>query len=1040
MIEFFAGGAVLTSVAKHFGMKSSIAVAKSRKQGARASVVQIDLTTREGKELVDAWLMSPLLVWVHLAPACGTARDIRCGPSAPRPLRSNDFPHGLLDLSGIELTRVLLANDLFHYSCTVFAKACRRGLLVTLENPRSSFFWVTDYFLRLLKEFPLYFTNFQVRMLGGSRDKWSRIVANFAEIEQMDIECDKSHPHAPWGFAFDDSGKTVSAVSLEAQYPRKLCVALVQTALQCLHRQGVILLPTSLADLHQHPLHSAHMAQISVGKQPRGAKLPPMMPDFQATATFAIPHPSYVPCALLSKLAAPLQLWTIEGSPVEVPAHARLLRSFLALDPSQGGVCGDQEKDESASLETLRPKRVRTSVSSEPNLELPFRAVFGLPWSCENFIKRACELGHPAELSAGIPEDLEHVLDVFTTWSDAQIAGYRRDWCRKWLKRATELENAEKLDWESRPEHVRANTKGKRLLLCQEMLQDVSYGDMEVLDLVRHGSTLAGDIPPSPIFSAQYRPCLQTVEQLKASASKRNQAVIGMTRSSGERSLDAQVLTETREEVGRGWAVGPFDVSALPSGSVISRRFPLAQGAKTRMIDDFSVSGVNDSCTSHTKIDLHMIDTLGAVMQKLFSLAESTGRPRKMMAKTFDLKSAYRQVPIKEDHLAFAYFSIFNHEKQGPEVYQLRTLPFGAVHSVYSFLRLARMIHTLAARGLKLLNTNFYDDFILVSPVENCNSANNAMEVLFMILGWDYAREGKKATSFDIVCRALGIEFNLSRSDEGLMTMCNTEQRRQDLLALLDHAISNRALGKQETLVLRGKLGFADSFLHGRLGSLVLKKLSEHAYSGQSSLDTDVLVALHFMKKRLKLGLPKTVSGQAWKHWFVYSDASYEQSQKTGGLGAVLVNSQGQCVSWFGVKLGIETCETSGSKAKKTIIYELEMAAAVLATFVWKNELANSLISFYGDNDSVRFAFVRASAIGVWAQGLLAFYLKQECDSNTRSWFSRVPTEANISDYPSRSVSHPFLTEHLDASMKAQSDNLRLILYLEEWCAAHVPV
>ena len=151
------------------------------------------------------------------------------------------------------------------------------------------------------------------------------------------------------------------------------------------------------------------------------------------------------------------------------------------------------------------------------------------------------------------------------------------------------------------------------------------------------------------------------------------------------------------------------------------------------------------------------------------------------------------------------------------------------------------------------------------------------------------------------------------------MTMCNTEQRRQDLLALLDHAISNRALGKQETLVLRGKLGFADSFLHGRLGSLVLKKLSEHAYSGQSSLDTDVPVALHFMKKRLKLGLPKTVSGQAWKHWFVYSDASYEQSQKTGGLGAVLVNSQGQCVSWFGVKLGIPTCEKFGSKAKKTV-------------------------------------------------------------------------------------------------------------------------
>ena len=37
-------------------------------------------------------------------------------------------------------------------------------------------------------------------------------------------------------------------------------------------------------------------------------------------------------------------------------------------------------------------------------------------------------------------------------------------------------------------------------------------------------------------------------------------------------------------------------------------------------------------------------------------------------------------------------------------------------------------------------------------------------------------------------------------------------------------------LTKHDALASRGKLGFADSFLHGRLGLMVLKQLSDHAY------------------------------------------------------------------------------------------------------------------------------------------------------------------------------------------------------------------
>lgn len=122
---------------------------------------------------------------------------------------------------------------------------------------------------------------------------------------------------------------------------------------------------------------------------------------------------------------------------------------------------------------------------------------------------------------------------------------------------------------------------------------------------------------------------------------------------------------------------------------------------------------MNDSCTIHTKSDLHVIDTFVATVKAHFTGMSNAAKEMLLVAKTYDLKSAYRQIPVRPDHLRYAYFSVYNPEIGDVQVYRSRTLPFGATHSVYSFLRLARMLHCIACRGAKLLTTNFYDDFIL---------------------------------------------------------------------------------------------------------------------------------------------------------------------------------------------------------------------------------------------------------------------------------------------------------------------------------------
>ena len=468
--------------------------------------------------------------------------------------------------------------------------------------------------------------------------------------------------------------------------------------------------------------------------------------------------------------------------------------------------------------------------------------------------------------------------------------------------------------------------------MAREILESVGYEDIDALKLFELGSPLAGEIEPAAVFEKSYKPCLTTISQLEDLACKRNDLVLNMVRSSGSLELGEAVLNETKEEVSKGWADGPWPVESLERGATVSRRFPLSQGDKIRMIDDYSVLGVNDSCTIHSKLDLHVVDTFAATAKSYFRAAGDCKKSLAMVAKTYDLKAAYRQVPVHKDRLKQAYFAIFNHVIGSSEIYRSRCLPCGATHSVYSFLRLAKMLHCVACRGAKLITTNFYDDFILASAEDLQDPARNCMELVFLFTGWDFAREGKKATSFAQNCSALGVTFDLRGSCDGTLFIRKSEKRVADLLELITHVKQSKTLNKQDALKLRGNLGFADGFfLHGRIGALVLKRLSQHAYGSSSTIDPELELALDLMAARLNKAKPKFVSATTADEWCVFSDASFETDQKTGALGGVLIDSSCKRRAWFSLKVSKEAAFMYGADHKDTIIY-VPALSCLLAT------------------------------------------------------------------------------------------------------------
>ena len=90
-----------------------------------------------------------------------------------------------------------------------------------------------------------------------------------------------------------------------------------------------------------------------------------------------------------------------------------------------------------------------------------------------------------------------------------------------------------------------------------------------------------------------------------------------------------------------------------------------------------------------------------------------------------------------------------------------------------------------------------------------------------------------------------------------------------------------------------------------------------------------------------------------------------------------------------------------------------------------------------GDNDSVRFALIRACGTGPWAGAPIQYHLEIETACKSKAWFARVPTEANISDYPSRQCEHALLLTDLDRSSLASRQFADLKVFVGKCFRCH---
>ena len=131
-LEVFCGTAGITAELRAKGMKASLGIDHTRCKGGRAPILRLDLTKETDQHRLLDLLEIPELVFVWIAPPCGTAslaRAIRFKDgSGPPELRTMDWPDGVPWAEEQYMPRLEAANQLYRFTQQIALECLRLGI------------------------------------------------------------------------------------------------------------------------------------------------------------------------------------------------------------------------------------------------------------------------------------------------------------------------------------------------------------------------------------------------------------------------------------------------------------------------------------------------------------------------------------------------------------------------------------------------------------------------------------------------------------------------------------------------------------------------------------------------------------------------------------------------------------------------------------------------------------------------------------------------------------------------------------------------
>ena len=479
----------------------------------------------------------------------------------------------------------------------------------------------------------------------------------------------------------------------------------------------------------------------------------------------------------------------------------------------------------------------------------------------------------------------------------------------------------------------------------------------------------------------------------------------------------ARHLSEvTKEEAEHGFLEGPLTADEVTEklGTAewgIVPRFILVQGSegKLRPIDDCAVCQINAACTTSIRLHLHDSDYISALALSIAEKAKACGGGDlgHWCGKTPDLSKAYKQLPLSPADRDLCVGFYLN-EDGLPSYFVPNSLMFGSVAAVYAFNRVSKALWYLITKLLVIPAAVHYDDYPLFSPRSSAGALDGLVSEFLDCLGFGHAKTGSKGLPFQPAFNVLGINIDLGRVAEGIVTLKNKPGRIDRICREFDKAVADEALTLHHSQVLHGLLNFAGGFYSGRgvrhLGSelLDLRRLSAaHDFVKLRDLAEKAREVLHGTPPReLRCDFVREPIC-AW------TDGSWEDGHS--GIGAVVydcLKHEGRVFAGAVPEAVLQRwIEEMGSPEEPALICQIELYAVVLLRFMLRRTFCNRRVLIFVDNDAARFCLIRGLSRSSTMSSLVEAFDSLDGNDPMLYWIERVASFSNIADGPSRGAS-----------------------------------
>ena len=276
------------------------------------------------------------------------------------------------------------------------------------------------------------------------------------------------------------------------------------------------------------------------------------------------------------------------------------------------------------------------------------------------------------------PWKAKAMVEMLTN-SPARLVELRKNALQKMIEQVEKLEKDERVLHDSVAPHVQKILHDKKLVLLSRLMTEAGVDDLILVDEVINGFDLTGCLKVSGQFPAVKGGELiaKTRDQLLVNSVGRVALVVSFARQSKTPDDDVALLAECDDEVARSWVTGPFsrdqfDCEFGRGGWVAAHRFVIHQSSggvlKRRLIDDFSISGQNDTIVPSERLDhsglaevvalakllgrcieLGSVDFVDAAGGGWLSSVHPGWMNQKLHIRTLDLRNAYKQLAVSSN-------------------------------------------------------------------------------------------------------------------------------------------------------------------------------------------------------------------------------------------------------------------------------------------------------------------------------------------------------------------------------------------------------